>query len=295
MIVKKSSIIGYCYGVSNTIELAQKCLDLAREKNLPCYSIGKLIHNDDVVSYFEKKGLKPVSVYDDVPPGVALIRAHGIKDCTRRKFVNAGFELIDSTCPTVLKGAKALRKAANEHKEIIILGFEGHAETVGLQGVEVEEGVLAKTILISTLEEAQKLVKSNEIDESQEVFVVTQTTFPKELYESITDLFKKSYKNIGFGNKPCPLCVKREREGYELACQCDCAVVVGGRGSANTKNLAEVVARSGRPVFQVENTADFDEALREKLAKYETVALLSGSSTPMSVVDSVGALLQDIK
>lgn len=292
MLVRRSSIIGYCYGVSNTIKKAEECLALAKEKNLPCYSIGNLIHNNDVVSYFEEKGLRTITIKDDVPPGVALIRAHGIRDCTRRKFLNEGFELIDSTCPTVLKGTNALRKAAKEQKTLILLGFEDHAETVGLQGIEEKAGVPIKTTLISSLEEAQKLVASKEIDESQEVFVVTQTTFPVKLYESITDLFKKSYKNIGFGNKPCPFCEKREQVGYELTCQCDCAVVVGGRGSANTKNLAEVAAKSGKPVFQVENTADFDEALKEKLAKFEAVALLSGSSTPMQMVERVARLLE---
>ena len=294
MLVKKSSIIGYCYGVSNTIKLAQKCLDLAKQKNLPCYSLGKLIHNDDVVSYFEKEGLKSISQLDGNAPGIALIRAHGVTDANRREYEKAGFELIDSTCPTVLKGVNALRKAAKEGKNIIILGFAGHAETVGLQGVEVSEGVLAKTTLITSLEDAQALVNSNPIDESKEVFVVTQTTFPEMLYESITDLLKKRYKNIGFGNKPCPLCERREREGYKLACQCDCAVVVGGRGSANTKNLAMAAAKSGKPVFLVENASSFDSALVEKLCAFGSVALLSGSSTPMDVVDAVASLLEKI-
>lgn len=294
MLVRKSSIIGYCYGVSNTIKLAHKCLSLAREKGLPCYSLGKLIHNDDVVTHFEQEGLKPISQVAGNAPGLALIRAHGVTDADRREFERAGFELIDSTCPTVLKGVNAVRKAAKEGETIILLGFAGHAETVGLQGVETSEGTLAKTTLITSLEEAQALIASNSIDENEEVLVVTQTTFPELLYEGVTDLLKKKYKNIGFGNKPCPLCEKRELEGYKLACQCDCVVVVGGQGSANTKNLATAAAKSGKSVFLVENASSFDGALVEKLRGFESVALLSGSSTPMEVVDAVATLLQNI-
>jgi (E)-4-hydroxy-3-methyl-but-2-enyl pyrophosphate reductase len=291
MLVKKSSMIGYCYGVSNTIALAKKCLEEAKQKNLPCYSLGKLIHNNDVVSYFEQKGLKPIKTPQGNAPGLALVRAHGIRDCDRRAFQQAGFKLVDSTCPTVLKGVKAVRKAAAEGKFILLLGFAGHAETVGLEGVEVAEGVPAKTTLISSLEDAQKLAASNPIFQ-EGLLVVTQTTFPKTLYESIIFFLKEKYGDIGLGNKPCPLCEKREQEGLELASQCDCAVVVGGCESANTKNLAAVAAQSGKPVFTVENAASFDEALVKELKKYSTVALLSGSSTPISLVDEVSGLLE---
>ena len=294
MIVKKSSIIGYCYGVSNTVRLAEEAVQLAKEKGLPCYSLGKLIHNNDVVSYFEKKGLKTIKTPKYNNPGVALIRAHGIKDCDRRAFENANFLLIDSTCPTVLKAANALRWAAKEGKKVIILGYDGHAETLGLQGVEVEKGVLAKSFLVTCMEDAKELLQSDKIKPEEEVFVVTQTTFSKEDYNNITEFLKTRYKNIGFGNRPCAFCEKRELEGLALACQCDCVVVVGGRNSSNTKNLALVAEKSGKPVFLVENAAGIDQDLVQKLKKFETVAVLSGSSTPMDEIERVEQVLQAI-
>lgn len=298
MIVKKSSIIGYCYGVSNTIQLAQECLNLAQEKGLPCYSLGKLIHNEDVVAFFELKGLKTIKTPEGNEPGVALIRAHGIKDSERRTFQQANFQLIDSTCPTVQKGLKAVKTAAKEGKTVILLGFDGHAETLGLQGVEVEEGILAKTVLLSSLEEAEQFVRSKKFSPEEPLAVVTQTTFPEDAFKAITELLKREFRNIGIKNCPCAQCGKRERAGYELACKCDCAVVVGGRKSANTKNLAEVAKKSGKPVFLVENAMDLVNSegnLQEELKKYRTVALLSGSSTPIVVVDAVATLLQNIK
>ena len=294
MIVKRSSIIGYCYGVSNTIRLAEECIRLAKEKDLPCYSLGKLIHNDDVVAFFEEKGLKPIKSPVGNKPGVALIRAHGVRDCDRRSFMQADFQLIDSTCPTVLKGVNAVRSASKRGKTIIILGFEGHAETVGLQGVETEEGILAKTLLITTAEEAKALVQSNKIDAETPVFVVAQTTFPQAEYKKICEILEEGFKNIGFGNSPCSLCEKREQAGYELTCQCDCAVVVGGRESANSKNLAKMAQKSGKPVFLVENVAGIRPDLVQELKKYRTVALLSGSSTPLEEVKKVEQVLQAI-
>lgn len=294
MKVVRGEVLGFCFGVSNTMNMALECLRIAERKGLPCYSIGDLIHNKDVVDYFKEKGLRVIKDSDDASAGVALIRAHGIPDADKRAFKAAGFELLDSTCPTVLKGANAIRKAASQGRNIIVLGFAGHAETLGLQGVEVEEGVVAKTHLITSVEDAERFVKSNTLDDGDPVFVVTQTTFPRDRYEEIASILKGRFKDIGFGNVPCPACKRRIDDAVSTALKCDAAVVVGGADSANTRNLANEVRKTGRPVFFVENAAGLDDDALSKMAQYGSVALLSGSSTPMWVIEEVEARLKEL-
>lgn len=294
MKVVRGNVLGFCFGVSNTVNLALECLRVAERKGLPCYSIGNLIHNKDVVDYFNGKGLCVVKDPKDAPAGVALIRAHGIPDAQKRAFRDAGYELLDSTCPTVLKGANAIRTAAYHGKGIIVLGFAGHAETIGLQGVEVEDGILAKTHLITSVDDARRFVQSNALNDDDSVFVVTQTTFPRDEYENIASILKARFKDIGFGNVPCPACKRRMDDAVATAQRCGAAVVVGGVDSANTKNLAKEVQKAGRPVFFVENAAGLDEDMASRIAQYESVALLSGSSTPMWVIEEVEAKLKEI-
>jgi len=294
MKVVRGEVLGFCFGVSNTVNMALECLRVAERKDLPCYSIGDLIHNKDVVDYFKERGLCVIKDPKDAPAGVALIRAHGIPDSDKRAFVNAGFELLDSTCPTVLKGANAIRTAASQGRNIIVLGFAGHAETLGLQGVEVEEGVLARTQLITSVDDAQRFVKSNALDDDDPVFVVTQTTFPRDEYERIASILKAKFKDIGFGNVPCPACKRRMDDAVATTQRCDAAVVVGGVDSANTRNLANEVKKTGRPVFFVENAAGLDDNLLSKIAQFDSVALLSGSSTPMWVIEEVEARLKGL-
>ena len=294
MKVVRGEVLGFCFGVSNTVNMALECLRVAERKGLPCYSIGDLIHNRDVVDYFKERGLCVIKDPKNAPAGVALIRAHGIPDSDKRAFADAGFELLDSTCPTVLKGANAIRTAASQGRNIVVIGFAGHAETLGLQGVEVEEGVLAKTILVTSAEDAELFVKSNALSEDEPVFVVTQTTFPRDEYEKVASILKAKFKDIGFGNVPCPACKRRLDDAVATAQRCDAAVVVGGVDSANTRNLANEVKRMGRPVFFVENAAGLDDDVAAKIAQYGSVALLSGSSTPMWVIEEVEVGLKEL-
>ncbi|MBR4120858.1 MAG: hypothetical protein IKT95_03790, partial [Spirochaetales bacterium] len=203
MKVIRSKVIGYCFGVANTIEKAGLCIDKARDEKIPCYSIGQIIHNKDVVRRFTDMGMQVTEQPDGFEPGVALIRAHGIPDSLRRKYLEQGFSLIDSTCPIVDKGASALRKAAQNGKRTIIIGVKGHAETIGLQGVEEPEGVLVPSLLICRMEDAQQLVASGDIAQTEEIVVVVQTTFPEKEFLAIRRYLKAHFRNIHFSTSPC--------------------------------------------------------------------------------------------
>lgn len=293
MKVIRSKVIGYCFGVSNTIEKAELCIDKAKEAGLPCYSIGQIIHNKDVVKNFTNRGMQVTEWSRGFEPGVALIRAHGIPDSLRRSYQEAGFILIDSTCPIVAKGASALRKAALNGKKTVIIGVKGHAETIGLQGVETSEGPVVSR-LICSMEDAQDFVAGGEYSENDEIVVVVQTTFPEKEFNSIRRYLKTYFRNIRFSTTPCGATSSRIRAAKELSEQCDALFVIGGRNSENTKDLARALDETGKPVFCIENEHDLDDDLLEKLKGFSTIGICSGSSTPTSVIRAVEDILEKL-
>ena len=273
MKVIRSKVIGYCFGVSNTMEKAGLCIEKAQRENIPCYSIGQIIHNKDVVRRFTDLGMQVTEQPEGFVPGVALIRAHGIPDSLRRRYADSGFALVDSTCPIVAKGASALRKAAQNGKKTIIIGVKGHAETIGLQGVEYPEGTVVPSRLICCMEDAQALVSSGEFSESEEIVVVVQTTFPEREFLSIRRYLKAYFRNIRFSTSPCGATSSRIKAALELSSQCDAILVIGGRNSENTKGLARALDVTGKPVYFIENEKDLDKDLLSKLCGFSVLTL----------------------
>ena len=294
MKVIRSKVIGYCFGVSNTIEKAGLCIEKAQKENVPCYSIGQIIHNKDVVRHFTDSGMQVTEQPEGFKPGIALIRAHGIPDSLRRQYSENGFYLIDSTCPIVAKGASALRKAAQTGKKTIIIGVKGHAETIGLQGVEYPEGTVVPSRLVCSLDDAQALVSSGKFSETEEIVVVVQTTFPEKEFLAIRRYLKTCFRNIRFSTTPCGATSSRIKAARDLAAQCDAILVIGGRNSENTKGLARALCDTGKPVFFIENENDLDGDILARLSGFNVLGLCSGSSTPTVVIRAVEEILEKL-
>jgi 4-hydroxy-3-methylbut-2-enyl diphosphate reductase len=294
MKVVRSKVIGYCFGVANSIDKAGECLEKARRENLPCYSIGSLIHNKDVVGYFASQGMKNLESPEGLEPGVALVRAHGIPDKLRREYIRAGFQVVDSTCPIVAKGADTVRKAAQKGCKTIILGVKGHAEAIGLMGVELPDGRPVRSYLVSCMDDARALMESGELASDDEIIVVVQTTFPVKEFQAIRRYLKTGFSRIRFSNSPCGATEARGKAAVELASQTDAVIVIGGLNSENTNGLARLVSDAGKPVFRIENEKDLDENMIEALRSYSSVGICSGSSTPTTSIRAVEEILEKI-
>lgn len=295
MKVVRSKVIGYCFGVANSIEKAGECISMAREENLPCYSIGALIHNKDVVEYFARQGMRNSDSPEGLEPGIALIRAHGIPAELRRRYTDAGFRVVDSTCPIVAKGAATLRKAAQKGFKTIIIGVKGHAEAIGLMGVELPDGTPVRSHLISSIEDARGLRYNGDLDPDSDIIVVVQTTFPIKEFQAIRRFLKTWFTRIRFSNSPCGATEARSKAALELASQTDAMIVIGGRNSENTKGLARIVSDTGKPVFTIENDKDLDDELLKRISSFDSVGICSGSSTPTSIIRSVEEILVNLR
>lgn len=285
----KCRLLGYCHGVAETINKATQCIDRAELEHLPCYSIGKLIHNDNVVAEFEKKGLSVIKSPEGCNPGVALIRAHGIKDSLRRDFQVAGFELVDSTCRNILESQESIRSAFRRGLEIIVLGAAGHAETVTLLGTEFNKELIPMHH-ISETEDALKLCRA--LPEDTKVSVFTQTTFEQGKYDEIMNILEKHFSALEIGSRLCPICISRKKSVEELCGKCNAVVVVGGNQSHNTRDLERYVRCMSEYVVAVENVDSFSDETDDNLKKYDCVGVCSGTSVPESIIEEVVAHLE---
>ena len=144
------------------------------------------------------------------------------------------------------------------------------------------------------MEDAQQLVASGDIAQTEEIVVVVQTTFPEKEFLAIRRYLKAHFRNIHFSTSPCGATSSRIKAALELSSQCDAVLVIGGRNSENTKGLARSLKVTGKPVFCVENEKDLDADLLKKLGGFSVLGLCSGSSTPTSVIRAVEEILEKL-
>ncbi len=292
MDIVRSAILGYCYGVRETINKATCCLERAAQKGLPAYSIGNLIHNPNVIRTFEQKGLKVIRRPQDGERGVALIRAHGISDALRKEFTDAGFELMDSTCPVILRTQDIIRRESRG-RVIVVIGVKDHAETRCLAGTVTEDGREIESLTVSCEADLGPLFAK--YGPQNPVCAVTQTTFPPQLYELLKQRLGGYFSDIVFPNGLCNACIGRSAAAVELLAQNGSAVVIGGKESENTANLAMNLRASGKVVVLIENQDDLDDQTMRTLFENQKVVVCSGTSTPDYVIDSVVSKLEQYK
>ena len=270
--------MGYCGGVSRALDLAEEAIAYAIEHALPVYSLGPLIHNPQVIASLAKRGMSVIEDPEGHEPGVLVVRAHGISDTLHNRFIDAGFLLFDATCPVVRHNLSNIAHWAKTHP-IIIIGHQGHPEVLAMQGVLVD-GKPIESFLITKREEVSAL-------SNQPYAVFVQTTFDQVLLEEIRTSLKE-FDRIVYVNEICPSSINRRKAALDLAGQCDAVLVIGGRQSANTRALAELVSNEGKKAYHIEDSTE----IPAEAFSHDTLGILAGASTPSSVIEDVVRTLQ---
>ncbi len=131
---------GFCFGVVFAIQMAEDILD--EEGKLYC--LGDIVHNDEEVARLKAKGLEIIDheTFKNLRNTKVLIRAHGEPPETYRQALENQIELVDASCPVVLKLQHRVREAHNDQEKIVIYGKHGHAEVKGLLGQTNGEAIV---------------------------------------------------------------------------------------------------------------------------------------------------------
>ena len=257
-------------------------LDTARLEEPPIYTFGPLIHNPQVIALLERRGILALSNPDDVPVGTLVIRAHGIPPQTRKMLKSKGFKLCDATCPHVAQVQSIVKSHSRKGYHIIIIGDKGHAEVTGILGFAEGRGTV-----VSRLAEVSGLPKT-----MGQICVVAQTTQNIEDFQRITKEICTRFPRAKIFNTICSSTCKRQEEALSIARQVDAMVIVGGKNSANTVRLANMVRGIPKPTFHIEVP---QELPARELEKFERIGVTAGASTPNWIIDGVVEKLNSIK
>ncbi len=271
VIIAKSS--GFCMGVRRAVEMV---LDAAVDTTGPVYTFGPLIHNPQVLAVLEEKGIRIMNKVPEQGAGTVLIRAHGVPPQIKERLQSAGFQLLDATCPRVVKIQAIIRKYARNNHEIIIFGDQNHPEVVGLLGYANGNGHV-----VEGLEQFQALPPFDQ------AVVVAQTTQNSRTMTALKEYVQSTYPHYKVFETICDSTERRQAEIKKLSETVAAVLVVGGRNSGNTRRLAQIAGISGKPVFHVETEADLDQVDLDRLAASSSVGITAGASTPNWIINKV--------
>ena len=272
---------GFCYGVRRAVELAER----AAGEETPCWMLGSIIHNRDVVERLEALGLKTAQSPEEVPGGArALIRSHGESRAVLCALETRGVELLDATCPNVKRIHELVCQAEERGRTPVIIGTHRHPE------VEAIAGWCRHPVVLSGVEELEKWLEEDEKNGKIPLTFVSQTTSTQKIWEDCLKKAKKECTNAEFFDTICGATSKRQDEAVRLARVCGAMVVVGDRHSSNTKRLAQLCAESCPRVQLIERAADLDPS---DLKQADAVGITAGASTPAWIIKEVMDKMSD--
>lgn len=269
---------GFCFGVVYAIEMAEDHL----RQHGSLYCLGDIVHNDEEVGRLEAMGLKVIDheMLKGLHDTTVLIRAHGEPPETYRIALENNIELIDASCPVVLKLQNRVRNAWDEDRQIVILGKKGHAEVNGLLGQTQNEA-----IVVSSVEEATALKPERPIA------LFSQTTKPTKLLYEIRDRFEADGVDFEFNDTICRQVSNREPQLTEFAARHDVILFVSGKKSSNGKALFESCIGANPRSHFISSRSELDAAW---FHNSRTVGICGATSTPLWLMEDVALAVGEI-
>lgn len=271
---------GFCFGVVYAIQMAEEEL----EKTGKLYCLGDIVHNNVEVERLQSGGLVTIdhNEFKKLENCKVLIRAHGEPPGTYKIALQNNIELIDTSCPVVLKLQNKIKIGFDEivkaDGQIVIYGRDGHAEVNGLVGQTNSKG-----IVVSDLKDLDK------IDFTKPVNIFSQTTQSTTGYYSIIDEIKKRYddKNMVVTNYTiCRQVANRDRQLYDFVKKHDIVIFVSGKKSSNGKMLYKVCKDKNPMTYFVSNTEEID---KNWFFDTRSVGICGATSTPWWLMEKIAS------
>jgi (E)-4-hydroxy-3-methyl-but-2-enyl pyrophosphate reductase len=256
---------GFCYGVREAIDKAKEASAAGKQT----HTLGQVVHNEGVVRDLQSLGIQTVETLDDVDHGAAVvIRAHGVRPDVMARADARGLEVIDGTCTWVIQEQKELQKLVEDGYTIVLMGTPKHPEVVGLLGFAPD------AIVVDEEEEWDAAIPRR-----KRMALISQSTQPPWKFEKLAALMVSRAHELKIVNTVCPVTIRRQQDTLDTAAEVDLMVVVGGRSSANTKELTRLCEIAGTPAVQIESVKDLDDP--SVFGDATVVGVTGGTSTPI--------------
>lgn len=282
---------GFCFGVTSAIQVAEQELQKGA-----LFCLGDIVHNGQEVQRLEKLGLETID-YDDLRTlhnVKVLLRAHGEPPSTYHIAKRNGIEIIDASCPVVLKLQKRIRETyqsihgKNTGAQIVIFGKKGHAEVIGLEGQTNNTA-----IVIERVEDIDK------IDITRPIYLFSQTTKSVEGFHEVVEAIKAK-RQIGeeiifeYHDTICRNVANRVKRIQDFARSNDIVLFVGGKKSSNAKVLYNHCLEVNSCTIFVSSTEDITPEILEQCHKVDKVGICGATSTPKWLMEQIKLKVENL-
>lgn len=271
--VKLAKEAGFCFGVQKAVT---ESLKIQKEYQKKIYTLGPLIHNNDVVKYLEKNNIFAIELdhIDELQKDdVIVIRSHGVSKDILELLETKGFIVHNATCPFVTNIQKKVEKFSNEGYTIVILGNKNHPEVIGINGWCNNNAILTKDGSFSG-------------DLPKKICAVSQTTEKKENWQkTINNLSSEDIELLAY-NTICSATEVRQKSAEDLSKKVDAMIIIGGKNSSNTTKLYEISKNNCENTIHIENASELPE---EYIKNYRSkkIGITAGASTPDWIIREV--------
>ena len=265
---------GFCFGVKRAVEMVYKEAETGKK----VYTLGPIIHNEQVVQDLEQKGVRVIDTPEELSKAedaTVIIRSHGISADVYHQLEDKKVRIVDATCPFVSKIHRIVEKKYQEGSCIVIVGNANHPEVEGING-----WCNGAATVIGSVSEAENYSQ----EPARKLCVVAQTTFNYKKFKDIVDIFSKKSYDIDVMNTICNATEERQTEAGTIARQSDAMLVIGGKHSSNTQKLYEICRKECENTYYIQTVHDLD---LEVLRSTGLVGITAGASTPKKIIEEV--------
>ncbi len=250
------------------------------------YTLGPIIHNEEVVRDLEARGVKVLKDEEDlkhVSQGTVVIRSHGVGRRVYEQIEARGLCLVDATCVFVKKIHRAVEEQNRLGRRVIIVGDSAHPEVEGIRGWGDD-----RTLVVKNEEELEFLPDLT----GESLCIVAQTTFNYNKFKDLVEKFSKRGYDILVLNTICNATQERQVEAERIASQVEAMIVIGGKSSSNTRKLYEICRKECKNTYYIQTVGDFDP---ESVSSVRSVGITAGASTPKNIIEEVHTNVRGIK
>ena len=268
---------GFCFGVKRAVDGAKEEVN----KNKRIFCLGEIVHNKQVVDELEDDGIIFINNIEE-SDGKTIIRAHGVEKNIYEKAKNLNIELVDYTCPNVLR----IHKIADEYSKngyyIFLCGSKKHPENIGtISHCGNNYSIIEKE------DDVFKAIKCFEKSKSQKLLLISQTTYSLEKFYIIEEIVKNELeKNIEIiiKNTICRATELRQMETAEISKKVDYMIIIGGVNSSNTRKLFDIAKNNCKNCVCIETVNELNV---QDCIKYNKIGIMAGASTPNKSIEEV--------
>jgi 4-hydroxy-3-methylbut-2-enyl diphosphate reductase len=279
--VKLAESAGFCFGVKRAVEIA---LNIKKAYNMRIYTLGPLIHNNDVVNFLKDNDIYPIDIselHTLNENDVIIIRSHGVSKEIFDLLNNKKLIIENATCPYVLNIQKKVKKYSELGYNIIIVGDKDHPEVIGINGWCENNAIITKD--------------GSDIKElPAKVCVVSQTTEKQENWNKVIEKVSNLTEELVKLNTICNATDIRQKNAEGLSKAVDVMVVIGGRNSSNTTKLFEICSKNCLNTIHVENAGEIPDDILN-LNKNINIGVTAGASTPDWIIKEAILKMSDEK